>query len=153
MTEWVINGSSSRRIPCNPKIGKRQQAQGTRQKAQLRPPPSSLPPPPRSSNGQVSSPGGEKAGVGEYTYLSCARLGLTGESGHQLSSPLLSLQSSSPPPFLPCAFPSSQFLHKDSPTVALTSLFSPKAPLFDVRKRLITGPSEDPGKGWSSLLI
>lgn len=45
MTEWVINGSSSRRIPCNPKIGKRQQAQGRRQKAQLRPPPSFLPPP------------------------------------------------------------------------------------------------------------
>lgn len=41
MTEWVINGSSSRRIPCNPKIGKRQQARRRRQKARER-----LPPPP-----------------------------------------------------------------------------------------------------------
>lgn len=56
LTEWVINGSSSRRIPYNPEIGKRQQAQGRRQKAQLW----SRPPPPStlhsgSSNGKVSS--------------------------------------------------------------------------------------------------
>lgn len=69
MTEWVINGSSSRRIPCNPKIGKRQQARGRRQKAQLRPPA----PPPGSPNGNVSSQE-SKAGVETHTDLSRARL-------------------------------------------------------------------------------
>lgn len=99
LTEWVINGSSSRRIPCNPKIGKRQQAQGRRQKAQLRPQPAATSPHPHHHHHQCLQMGkfSRRRKRQEWENIrTFPGLDFTSEPGGPAHPPLLRLSPTSP---------------------------------------------------------
>ena len=155
MTEWVINGSSSRRIPYNPKIGKRQQAQGGRQKAQLRSSPSSLPPCTQGLQmGKFPLRRKRQEWENIHTFPG---LDLTTEPG--CPAPYSTTPSLPHQPF-PLRFfllNSSRKTPTPRPlTVAQFSTFPPKAPIFHLGKRLITEDqymrSSESGKELSAFL-